>query len=303
MARIRTVKPEFFQHEELFKAEQKARLPLRLAYVGLWTQCDREGRFAWRPGRLKLNVLPWDDVDFEKILEALAEGGFIAKYTIDGNSYAYIPSWDKHQKVHSNEVESTIPLPPASTKGTSPCTDGGSPSTNGALASTKGASPSTTGASDGARKGKEGKGEMEGEGEGERTVPPLLKERDELFDAVCEVTGSDPKVSGSYVGKVCKLLRSADPPYMAVEVRKFAEIVRSWRGFTGLPSLGCLEKHIGQVRSKPKEAKNGTAQRRRPGQQYDPARHETGTGGGEDVAQPPGREAPRAAERTDQEIG
>lgn len=53
MSRIRTVKPELFKHEELFDAEQNSKLPLRLAFIGLFTVADREGRFKWRPRTLK----------------------------------------------------------------------------------------------------------------------------------------------------------------------------------------------------------------------------------------------------------
>lgn len=75
------------------------------------------------------------------------------------------------------------------------------------------------------------------------------KPRDALFDAVCQVTASDPKVSGSHVGRVCKALRAADPPYTPAEVVQFGESVKRWRDFEGPPTLGCLEKNIGQVRA------------------------------------------------------
>ncbi|GAA4169527.1 hypothetical protein [Shinella granuli] len=80
MARIRTIKPEFFKHEGIFDAEQETGLPLRLAFAGLWTQCDREGRFAWRPRQLKVDILPYDELDFLRVLDALATRGFIVKY-------------------------------------------------------------------------------------------------------------------------------------------------------------------------------------------------------------------------------
>jgi hypothetical protein len=64
MARIRTVKPELFRHDSLFEAEQECQLPLRLAFIGLFTCCDREGRFRWRLRQLKLDVLPYDSIDF-----------------------------------------------------------------------------------------------------------------------------------------------------------------------------------------------------------------------------------------------
>jgi hypothetical protein len=51
MGRIRTIKPEFFSHEALFDGERETGLPLRLAFIGLLCQCDREGRFRCACGR------------------------------------------------------------------------------------------------------------------------------------------------------------------------------------------------------------------------------------------------------------
>ena len=64
MARIRTVKPSLFRNEELFNSEKETGLPLRIAFAGLFTAADRDGRFAWKPKELKLDCLPHDDVDF-----------------------------------------------------------------------------------------------------------------------------------------------------------------------------------------------------------------------------------------------
>lgn len=111
MARIRTIKPEFFRHEELFEAEKASGLPLRIAFAGMFTVCDRDGRFKWQPRVLKLDVMPFDDVDFAAVLDALADHGFIEKYSVDGCTYGHIPSWSKHQHVNQREPESTIPAP------------------------------------------------------------------------------------------------------------------------------------------------------------------------------------------------
>jgi len=112
MARIRTIKPAFFRHAELFDAEQSSGLPLRVAFAGLWTAADREGRFAWTPRTLKLDCLPYDDVDFGKVLEVLADWGFIVRYEVDGHAFGFIPSWRSHQQVNHREAPSTIPAPP-----------------------------------------------------------------------------------------------------------------------------------------------------------------------------------------------
>jgi hypothetical protein len=115
MARIRTVKPELFRHEALFEAEQQSKLPLRLAYIGLFTACDREGRFKWKPRALKLDVLPYDQVDFSRVLDALVTHGFIVKYAFEGDEFGCIPSWSQHQVINNRESTSLLPSPEEST--------------------------------------------------------------------------------------------------------------------------------------------------------------------------------------------
>src|SRR5262249_47233671 len=66
------------------------------------------------------------------------------------------------------------------------------------------------------------------------------RKRDELFDAVAEVTASDPKASGSHIGKVCAALRSADPPYTPTEVRSLPKVVTE-RGLSMAMTLGVVE--------------------------------------------------------------
>lgn len=109
MGRIRTVKPELFKHLALFEAEEKYRLPLRIAFVGLFTCCDREGRFVWQPRRLKVEILPYDDVDISEVLKVLLEGGFIKAYEVDGIVYGCIPTWDGHQYFNNKEAYSKLP--------------------------------------------------------------------------------------------------------------------------------------------------------------------------------------------------
>lgn len=112
MARIRTVKPELFTHEELYDAERDTGLPLRLAFVGLFTVADREGRFRWHPRELKLSVMPYDDgINFADVLCALCATGFVVRYEIAGEHYGYIPTFKKHQNANSREAQSRLPDP------------------------------------------------------------------------------------------------------------------------------------------------------------------------------------------------
>jgi hypothetical protein len=84
-----------------------------------------------------------------------------------------------------------------------------------------------------------------GKARGKRDPQP--RRRDDLFDAVAEVTASDPKASGSHIGRVCSCLREADPPYTPAEVRALATALRA-RGFTLPLTLGTVEKYIGWTR-------------------------------------------------------
>lgn len=113
-ARIRTVKPEFFKHEDLFETELETGLPVRLAYIGLWTQADREGRFEWRPRILKTDIMPYDEVDFSRVLDALSSRGLVVRYAVQGKAYGFIPSWHRHQVINNRESGSLLPPPPES---------------------------------------------------------------------------------------------------------------------------------------------------------------------------------------------
>ena len=117
MPRIRSIKPEFFKHWELYKAEKESGLPIRLAYEGLWTVADKEGRFRYVPQQLKLDVLPYDEVDFEKVFAVLVHNGWVISYQVDGKQYACIPTFKDHQRITGSEAtsESKIPAPPEPT--------------------------------------------------------------------------------------------------------------------------------------------------------------------------------------------
>ena len=109
--RIRTIKPEFFHHEGLFEAEMETKLPLRVAFAGLWCIADREGRFKWEPRRIGVQVLPYDGVDFSRVLDALATRAFVLKYRVGDACFGWIPSFLKHQVINNRESESILPDP------------------------------------------------------------------------------------------------------------------------------------------------------------------------------------------------
>ena len=106
MARIRSIKPDFFFDEDL------AHLPplCRLGFEGLWCYADKAGRLEDRPLRLKMQILPYDDVDFGEVLDALVAANFVQRYSgSDGRAYLQIRSFLKHQRPRPDEPESQLP--------------------------------------------------------------------------------------------------------------------------------------------------------------------------------------------------
>lgn len=105
MARIRTIKPEFFRHEQLQDAEiANPGAYVMLVFAGLWGHCDSKGRFEWRPRQLKLDILPFLDFQMAKTLEILRDIGMVKHYTISGKEYGEIASFEKHQRITGKEA-------------------------------------------------------------------------------------------------------------------------------------------------------------------------------------------------------
>lgn len=160
--RIRTVKPEFFNHEAIFEAERQSGLPLRLAFIGLWCAADRAGRFKWEPRRLGVQILPYDGADFSRVLHALATRGFIVKYRVGDACFGAIPSFEKHQIINNKESASAIPPLGEGTIET--------PNESGVFDACPTREPRVTDACHKEGKGKEGK-----EGDGTRELSPELE--------------------------------------------------------------------------------------------------------------------------------
>jgi hypothetical protein len=104
LARIRTIKPDFFTSEDIVALSPHA----RLLYIALWCEADREGRFGWRPGTFKLRYFPGDSIDVEAIGNELIERGLVVLY---GEGLAHIPTFADHQHVNPREAQSTLPRP------------------------------------------------------------------------------------------------------------------------------------------------------------------------------------------------
>jgi len=68
MARIRSIKPEFWSDEKLAECT----LGARLLFMGMWNFADDEGRMENSPKRLKMQIFPGDDIDVTALVGELA---------------------------------------------------------------------------------------------------------------------------------------------------------------------------------------------------------------------------------------
>jgi len=105
MARIRTIKPEFYRHEGLqdLEIENPGDYPM-MVFQGLWSQCDKNGVFPWRPRQLKLDILPFLPFDMATTLSILQKAKYLIRYTVDQNEYGYIQTFSIHQRISGKEA-------------------------------------------------------------------------------------------------------------------------------------------------------------------------------------------------------
>ncbi len=106
MARIRTIKPEFWTDEDIVELSIIA----RLFFIGMWNFADDHGNLPAAPKSLKMKILPADDADVPAIMIEILSGGFISEYTIDNKKYYHINGFTKHQKINKS-VKHKYPPP------------------------------------------------------------------------------------------------------------------------------------------------------------------------------------------------
>jgi len=107
MARSRNLKPGFFSNDGMAEND-----PLgRLLFLGLTTLADHKGDIEWRPKRIKVQVLPYDDCDIQKLAINLDKSGFVRFYSVGDSIYLNIVNFEKHQNPHKNEIAKGSEIP------------------------------------------------------------------------------------------------------------------------------------------------------------------------------------------------
>lgn len=94
MARIRSIHPGLFTDDAIMQASLAARWLL----IGIWSECDDQGAFQWKPATLKARIIPNDNVDVLELLEELTRLNFIKSYEHDGSKFGLVRNFRRFQK-------------------------------------------------------------------------------------------------------------------------------------------------------------------------------------------------------------
>ena len=109
MARIRTIKPEFWTAEQVMELSRDA----RLLFIGMWNFCDDAGVHPAAHKTLKAEVFPGDDitgVDVKRMVDEIIAQGLLGEFEHEGRRWWYVTGW-KHQLIN-RPTPSRYPKPP-----------------------------------------------------------------------------------------------------------------------------------------------------------------------------------------------
>lgn len=110
MARIRSIKPEFWDSPGTAKASLRA----RLLYIAMWNWADDWGIGDANPKRLLGFAFPSDESseveprNFRHLAVEVAECFDVIWYQADGRDYYAIPSWETHQRTEKRAQRRNI---------------------------------------------------------------------------------------------------------------------------------------------------------------------------------------------------
>lgn len=107
MARIRTIKPEFWASEQIMECSPTA----RLLFIGMWNFCDDGGNHSASVKTIKAEVFPGDDIGIDVVsglVSELVSQGLLFEYEVAGKHYWHVTGWH-HQKIEKPTVKHPEP--------------------------------------------------------------------------------------------------------------------------------------------------------------------------------------------------
>jgi len=110
MPRIRTVKPEFFESEDIGSIDPCA----RLLFICLWGVADDYGNSRGALPYLSARAFAYDDFSLEQVddwLQQLIDRGLVEPYRIDGDptKCLHICKWSAHQRIQKPSEKRVVP--------------------------------------------------------------------------------------------------------------------------------------------------------------------------------------------------
>lgn len=109
MARIRSIKPEFWTSEQVMNLPPLA----RLVFIGMWTHSDDGGNHPASARTLKAQIFPSDDftaAQVQEFVDAIVAQGLAQVYEVAGKTYWHITGWAKHQRIEKPTYRHPKPL-------------------------------------------------------------------------------------------------------------------------------------------------------------------------------------------------
>jgi hypothetical protein len=101
MARIRSIKPEFWTDPDVVAMPMET----RLFFIGCWNHADDFGVLRDDPERLRLQIMPADQVNAVAIIDELVERRHLLRMTApDGTKVLVVRTFCVHQKIDKRAV-------------------------------------------------------------------------------------------------------------------------------------------------------------------------------------------------------
>jgi hypothetical protein len=97
MARIRTIKPEFWTSTQILECSPIA----RLLFIGLWNFCDDGGNHVASVKTIKAEIFPGDDISLsnvQELIDELSSNDLVVYYSNENKDFLHVTGWH-HQKI------------------------------------------------------------------------------------------------------------------------------------------------------------------------------------------------------------
>ena len=109
MAKIRSIKPSFWEDEKIGSLPVEA----RLLYIGTWSFADDNGVLRGSPAYLRSQIFPYDETvtaaDVRRWVSTLVAGGMVVPFTYNGERYLVVRRFRDHQKIDARYATELVP--------------------------------------------------------------------------------------------------------------------------------------------------------------------------------------------------